>query len=95
MNADVPDTVACPCGNGYAERRPEAIRERVGRGGNGDRYLRLTHVYRHQGCPIGGHIVVEAGQVTRRAGPLFTGGLSGWTVNQGGVTRIEADGGQP
>lgn len=93
MTTDIPETVACPCGNGYAERRETPIREAVG---NGDgRAIQLTHLYRHDGCPVGGHIVTQDGTVTRRAGPLFNGGLTGWAVREGEAVRLQADGGQP
>jgi len=63
---DVPQTVPCPCGNGYAERRPKTIDEP----GILNR-RRITHLYRHDGCPIGGHIVVEAEYILAKHGPLF------------------------
>ena len=63
---DVPQTVACPCGNGYAERKPEHITEPGRR-----RKPRTIHHYRHTGCPIGGTVIVEFGRIVRRTGPLF------------------------
>lgn len=72
MSEGVPETVACPCGNGYAERRQTAIREAVGSGQA--RTVQETHLYRHDGCPIGGHIVTSGGRIIRRAGPLFKSG---------------------
>lgn len=66
MSAIVPRSVACPCGNGYAERRPEPIVEPGRR-----RKQRTIWHYRHDGCPLGGTMVVEFGRIVRRTGPLF------------------------
>jgi len=72
MSADVPETVECPCGNGYAERRKTPIVERPPTTLGSRSILRKTFLYRHDGCPVGGHIVIENGEVSNRAGPLFT-----------------------
>lgn len=93
MTANVPETVACPCGGGYANRRPTVIRERDSMG-----RLQITHVYKHKGCPIGGHIVTVSGYVERRSGPLFTATSREIKRLLGDTTtpvRVATDGGEP
>lgn len=94
--SDVPQTVACPCGHGYAERRPRPIWENVSRRGTAERKVQLTFMYRHEGCPIGGHIVTVAGCVRRRAGPLFDDNPPVERLRAfAGARPLAADGGEP
>lgn len=93
---DVPETVACPCENGYAERTDRAIRERVRQSGTAERKTRLTVTYRHEGCPVGGHLVVQEGHVKRRAGPLFEDNPNVERLRAFAAGRtVAADGGEP
>lgn len=64
--AGVPETVPCPCGNGYADHRRETVSNPNGR------FRRKTvHHYRHSGCDLGGHIVTRNGKTLGRGGPVF------------------------
>lgn len=96
-NNAAPETVACPCGNGYAERRQVPIRELVRRAGTAERKLRLTFTYKHEGCPVGGHIVTVAGTVDREAGPLFADEppLLDFMARVAQRPELAADGGEP
>lgn len=89
MDANAPETVRCPCGTGYAHRLPEPIVEPAR---DDYRKRRTTWKYRHEGCPVGGHISLEGGRVICRAGPLFHDGRSRHVTLNGGV-GVAADGG--
>jgi len=90
MSADVPETVPCPCGNGYAERKPEHITEPGPR-----RKRRTIYHYRHTGCLIGGTIVVEFGRIVRKLGPLFDPDRFGiGEIAPASTERVLADGGE-
>lgn len=86
---DVPETVACPCGTGYAERLPQAASEP----GPLNR-RRVIHSYRHSGCHIGGQIVVEADFILRRVGPLFNPARFGVKPAEEAASAVAADGGE-
>jgi len=88
LDSTIPETVACPCGNGYAERRDDPIIERVNRSWD---QRQVTYNYRHEGCPVGGHIVMVAGLVRIKAGPLFNPDT--YSQRAIGEATVLADGG--
>jgi len=94
MTDAAPEAVKCPCGNGYAERRKTPITEKIASPGKAERGRRITVLYRHDGCPVGGHLVVEDGDVVRRAGPLFTADRYPQRQSERDHPRSVADGGE-
>lgn len=74
----IPVFVECPCGDGRAEvlnlAQASPFRSFPGRPpycSTGDRMLIWNYV--HEGCDIGGSIVVVGERIVRRVGPLFSG----------------------
>lgn len=65
---DAPESIPCPCGSGAATVRTRRITEPFTFDGN---KTAIHYHYRHDGCPIGGTLVVVDGEVHRRHGPLF------------------------
>lgn len=94
MSDGAPEQVACPCGNGYAELKPEAVTEPVRPAGAGPpTRSRTIYYYRHAGCHVGGHVVVENGTVALRGGPLFEPGRYGMGETPAAEPAVATDGG--
>lgn len=90
----VPETIACPCGNGDAERRKTPMIERANADGGKVKRQYVWH-YRHQGCPIGGEVVTVDGLVKSRQGPLFRAGSARQAAMQDAQVAVATDGGEP